>query len=169
MVLKHPILIAVFGLPGTGKTTFASFLASHLGIKHYNTDIIRSFRGKSHKYDHQNKILIYNEMLRLTRLELDRGKSAIVDATFYKRELREKFKLLAKEFGFIVKWIEVCAEAESVKKRISKKRMYSEADYPVYQKIKEQFDPMEEEYLQVFTDREEFPDLIDRVIKFLEQ
>ena len=164
-----PILIVIFGLPGTGKTTFATLLANHLGLKHYNTDIIRSFSGKSHQYDEENKALIYDRMLHLTRAELEKGKSVVVDATFYKRNLRKRFKDLAKEFDATVKWIEVCASEDVVKKRISKKRKYSEADYPVYQKIKSQFEPMEEEYVQVFSDQNETPAMVKKVIKYIEQ
>ena len=79
------ILIVIFGLPGTGKTTFATLLSNQLGIKHFNTDIIRSLSGKSQQYDEENKAFIYDEMLSLTRLEFEKGKSVIVDATFYKK------------------------------------------------------------------------------------
>ena len=81
----RPILIVIFGLPGTGKTTFATLLSNQLGIKHFNTDIIRSLSGKSQQYDEENKAFIYDEMLSLTRLEFEKGKSVIVDATFYKK------------------------------------------------------------------------------------
>ena len=108
-------------------------------------------------------------MLHLTRLEFEKGKSVIVDATFYKKKLRNRFKDLAKEYDVTVKWIEVCAKEDVVKKRISKKRRYSEADYPVYQKIKFQFEPMQEEYIQVYSDQEETPEMIEKVIKFIKQ
>lgn len=169
MYSNRPILIIIFGLPGTGKTTFAILLSKQLGIKHFNTDIIRSLSGKSQQYDEENKGLIYNKMLHLTRLEFEKGKSVIVDATFYKRKLRNRFKDLAKEYDVTVKWIEVCAKEDVVKKRISKKRRYSEADYPVYQKIKFQFEPMQEEYIQVYSDQEETPEMIEKVIKFIKQ
>jgi hypothetical protein len=165
----YPILIVIFGLPGTGKTTFATVLSNHLGLKHFNTDIIRSLSGKSQQYDEKNKASIYDDMLHLTRLEFEKGKSVIVDATFYKEKLRKRFKVLAQEYDVTVKWIEVCAGEEVVKKRISKKRRYSEADYTVYQMIKSQFEPMKEEYIQLFSDQEEIPGLIEKAIKFIKQ
>ena len=76
---------------------------------------------------------------------------------------------MAQEYDVTVKWIEVCAGEEVVKKRISKKRRYSEADYAVYQKIKSQFEPMQEEYMQLFSDQEETPDMIEKAIKFIKQ
>ena len=105
----RPILIVIFGLPGTGKTTFATALSNQLGIKHFNTDIIRSLSGKSQQYDKENKALIYDEILKLTSLEFEKGKRVIVDATFYKQKLRKRFKVLAQEYDTSVKWIEICA------------------------------------------------------------
>ena len=165
----RPILIVIFGLPGTGKTTFATALSNQLGIKHFNTDIIRSLSGKSQQYDKENKALIYDEILKLTSLEFEKGKNVIVDATFYKKKLRKRFKVLAQEYDASVKWIEVCAGEEVVKKRVSKKRRYSEADFAVYQMIKSQFEPMEEKYIQLFSGQEEMPDLIEKAIKFIKQ
>jgi len=165
----RPILIVIFGLPGTGKTTFATALSNQLGIKHFNTDIIRSLSGKSQQYDKENKALIYDEILKLTSLEFEKGKSVIVDATFYKQKLRKRFKVLAQEYDTSVKWIEICAGEEVVKKRVSKKRRYSEADFAVYQMIKSQFEPMEEKYIQLFSGQEEMPDLIEKAIKFIKQ
>ncbi len=165
----RPILIVIFGLPGTGKTTFAAVLSNQLGIKHFNTDIIRSLSGKPQQYDEENKAFIYDEILRLTRLEFEIGKSVIVDATFYKKKLRKRFKVLAQEYDVTLKWIEVCAGEEVVKKRVSKKRRYSEADYAVYQMIKSQFEPMQEKYIQLFSGQEEMPDLIEKAIKFIKQ
>ena len=108
-------------------------------------------------------------MLNLTRLEFEKGKSVIVDATFYKKKLRKRFKDLAQEYDATVKWIEVCACEDVVKKRVSKKRRYSEADYAVYQMIKSQFEPMQEEYIQVFSNQEETPGMIEKAIKFIKQ
>jgi predicted kinase len=164
-----PILIVIFGLPGTGKTTFATVLSNQLGIKHFNTDILRSLSGKSQQYNEENKAFIYDEILHLTRLEFEKGKSVIVDATFYKKKLRERFKVLAQEYDVTMKWIEVCAGEEVVKKRVSKKRRYSEADYAVYQMIKSQFEPIQEKYIQLFSGQEEMPDLIEKAIKFIKQ
>jgi len=164
-----PILIVIFGLPGTGKTTFATVLSNQLGVKHFNTDIIRSLSNESQQYDEENKASIYDEMLHLTRLEFEKGKNVIVDATFYKKKLRERFKVLAQEYDATVKWIEVCAGEEVVKKRVSKKRRYSEADYAVYQMIKSQFEPMQEEYMQLFSDQEEISGLIEKAVKFIKQ
>ena len=165
----HPMLIVIFGLPGTGKTTFAETLSQHLGIGHFNTDRVRNLMDKRKQYDEENKALVYDKMLSLTKSEIEKGKNVIVDGTFYKKKLRTRLMELAKQYDASVKWIQVCADEEVVKERITKERRYSEADYAVYQKIKTKFEPMEEEYLQLFSDLEETPDMVKKAIKFIEQ
>lgn len=165
----NPILIAVFGLPGTGKTTFAGQLSRYLRIKHLNTDIIRNPSDGSEHYDEENKALVYDKMLELAESEIETGKSVIVDGTFYKRQLRNGVKELAKRYAASVKWIEIHASAEAVKERISKKRPYSEADYDVYQKIKTEFEPMEDDYKQLFSERQEESVMIENAIEFIER
>lgn len=169
MRFDHPILIAIFGLPGTGKTTLAKLLSQHLGIDHFNTDTIRNMMDKRGQYDERDKGPVYDEMLHLTRSEIKKGKDIIVDGTFYKRKLRTQLIALAQEHGAVHKWIEVCAKEETVKKRVSKKRRYSEADHDAYQKVKAGFEPMEEEYLQLFSDRGETREMLEKAIEYIKQ
>lgn len=164
-----PLLIAIFGLPGTGKTTVAELLAQHLGTKHFNTDKVRNRIDKREQYDEENKDLVYDKMLELTKSEIEKGKNVIVDGTFYKKKLRMRFMELANSYDAPVKWVEVCAKEETVKKRVSKTRRYSEADYAVYQKIKTEFEPMEEFHIQLFSDLEEPSDMVKKAIKFIKR
>jgi predicted kinase len=164
-----PLLIAIFGLPGTGKTTVAELLAQHLGTKHFNTDKIRDRIDKREQYDEENKDLVYDKMLELTKSEIEKGKNVIVDGTFYKKKLRMRFMELANSYDASMKWVEVCAKEETVKKRVSKTRRYSEADYAVYQKIKTEFEPMEEFHIQLFSDVEEYSDMVKKAMKFIKR
>lgn len=167
--VQSPILIVIFGLPGTGKTTLAKMLVPLLEIKHFNTDKLRGQINKRNEYDEEDKARVYNKILDLTRLEIEKGRSVLVDGTFYKRKLRMRFLELADRYDASVKWIEVCAREETIKKRVSKTRQYSEADYAVYQKIKKQFEPMKEPYLQLFSDFESISQMIKKSINFLKQ
>ena len=162
-----PTLVVVFGLPGTGKTTFARALSQELGWRHLNTDVIRAELGKKKQYDERTKASVYREMQDLTAKELDLNKGVVLDGTFYRKALRDSFTDLGNTYGIPLKWIEVCADEEIIRNRVARERPYSEADFQVYKKVKKAFEPLGQEALKVFSDREELPVMIRKAIAFI--
>ena len=163
------ILLIVFGLPGTGKTTFARALAARLGMPHFNTDIIRTELGKRQQYDQRAKSFIYAQMLERTREELQKGKGVVLDGTFHREIFRNPFPELGRELGIPVKWIEVTAGEDVVRQRVSGTRPYSEADYEVYLKIRKEFEPLKVEVLRLHSDTEDLPEMIEKTVEFLSE
>ena len=164
-----PKLVVVFGLPGTGKTTFARALSQELGWLHLNTDVIRAELGKKQQYDERTKASVYRRMQDLTSKELERDQGVVLDGTFYRKTLRESFKELSNRHGIPLKWIEVCAAENTIRTRVARERPYSEADYQVYKKIKKAFEPLQEPCLKLFSDREELTEMIQKSIVFITQ
>ncbi len=158
----------VVGLPGTGKTTFARAFSSAIDAKHLNSDIVRHDAGKRGHYDTASKAAIYNEMLNRTEDYLKNHQEVVIDATFYKNIFRKPYQLLGKKYDVEVKWIEIKAEEEIIKKRVSKKREYSEADFKVYKKIKEDYEPLEMAHLVLWSDQLSVEEMVQEAQRFLE-
>ncbi len=163
------ILLVVFGLPGTGKTTFARALAARLGMPHFNTDIIRAELGRKQQYDLRDKSFIYARMLERARGELQEGKGVILDGTFHREIFRNPFTELGRELGIPVKWIEITAGEDVVRKRVSGTRPYSEADFEVYLKIRKEFEPLEVKALRLHSDSGDLPEMIEKTVEFLSE
>jgi len=164
-----PKLVVVFGLPGTGKTTFAHALSQELGWRHLNTDVIRANLGMREQYDEKTKAFIYQKMQDLAETAFRGKKGLVLDGTFYRETLRDSFRELAGRYGIPIKWIEVSAAEDTVRARVAKRRPFSEADFEVYRKIREAFDPLKEPCLRVNSDREELPAMIQKAVIFIDQ
>lgn len=161
------LLVVVLGLPGTGKTTFARTLASQIGAVHLNTDMLRTELGLRGQYDADTKARIYEELLQRSQAELARGHAVILDGTFYLQTFRDRIAGLAQKTGAAISWIEICAEPETVKRRVAQQRPYSEADYAVYRKVREAYEPLGVERLQLFSDRQTGEAMLVQALKYL--
>nr|MBI1231706.1 AAA family ATPase [Cytophagales bacterium] len=134
-------LILIMGLPGSGKSFFGKRLADSIGATYFNSDKERNRLGKRGNYALSDKRLIYEVLLELAKDELEANKDVIVDATFQLQSLRELFFQLAKREGATCYCFYIHAAELLVRERLSRPRIESEADFQVYLKLKEEFDP----------------------------
>ncbi|MEH6526833.1 MAG: AAA family ATPase [Sneathiella sp.] len=116
---KKPLLIAIGGFSGTGKTTLAERLAGSLdhapGFLHLRSDterkqifdVAETDRLGSKGYTKTADTQVYDHLLRKARITLKVGQRVIVDAVFSKEHERRAFETLAKEFDipFIGLWL----------------------------------------------------------------
>ncbi len=160
------MLIMVTGLPGTGKTTYAKTLADSIGGRHFNTDIIRDQLNMRGQYDEASKRMIYEALFKHTQSCLKRGLPVVVDGTFFRKELREPFVDLAEELNCSIFWVEIKADEPIIKERVSQKREFSEADYEVYLKIKEAFEPIEGEHLTLQSDLLSVEEMVESTMTY---
>jgi predicted kinase len=129
------MMIIVFGLPGSGKSYFASRLADKINADYINSDKLRRMMIDKRTYTANEKLAVYDEMLKQA-LEAGKKRTNIVlDATFYKNAIRKIF-IGGVENGADIRFIEVRADESLIRERLKKPREYSEADFEVYKKIK---------------------------------
>ena len=141
------MLIIVSGLPGSGKSYFASRLAARLDAEYINSDKTRMAMNRMGRYSVEDKWLVYDRMAELAAGFLDLGKDVVLDGTFYLRTFRERFAELARRRNTDIQYIEVIADDAIVRQRLSRPRKYSEADYKVHEVIRNLFEPFDQPHL----------------------
>ena len=135
------MVIIVFGLPGSGKSYFASRLASELGADYVNTDKVRKEMFTKPTYSDEEKILVYKKLLDEVYHHAHAKKTLVIDGTFHQEKVRNDFIKLSKDLNLDLRWIEVLAKETLIKKRLSKKREFSDADYSVYKLLQQKHEP----------------------------
>lgn len=134
------MMVIVCGLPGSGKTYFASRLATSMNAEYINSDGVRKHLGAMGRYTLNDKLFVYKEMLRLATGFLELGRDVVVDGTFYLDSMRDMFIATAKAIRSEICFIHIYADETIVKERLNKPRPDSEADFAVYQAIREEFE-----------------------------
>ncbi len=163
------MIIIVFGLPGSGKSYFAMKLAKKLQARYVNSDVIRNELFAVKEYSQEEKMKVYNEMIREMKKAIQQNANIILDATFYKKSIRNKFSEAVKEFGQSIIFIEVWADQKIIIERLSRKRQYSDADYTVHLYIKDVFEPMKREHLILHSTQENIGEMMDVALKYIQK
>lgn len=161
------LVIIVCGLPGSGKSFFAEKLAKALHAEYSNSDIIRMQLIKQRNYTFEEKEKVYKELLKTMENAINDNKSIVLDATFYRRSLRNRFITKAKELKTSIHFIEIQATSEISKRRLSKQRKHSEADYEVYLIIEKLFQPLENEHLTLHSNDHNIDEMINKAIQYV--
>lgn len=126
----RPLVLAVGGLSGTGKTTLAAALAEALGAELLRTDVVRQeiFGTDSHDsqadggiYSPEARERVYEELFRQTAaLHADRL-SIVIDGTFSTQEMLRKSQQLAVQPRSLFLAVECVCPPEVAHWRISKR------------------------------------------------
>ena len=161
------MIIIVFGLPGSGKSYFASRLATAISAGYINSDRKRKLMFAERTYTAAEKLSVYEEMLLLMKEAIKDAKDLVVDATFYKQDLRQKF-MEAAERGNII-FIEIKAGEELTRQRLRKERKDSEADFSVYKLIQSLWEPLLQEHLTLESTDSNINDMIRTAIAYIKQ
>ena len=161
------MIIIVFGLPGSGKSFFASRLAKKLRARYVNSDVIRNQLFVVKKYSQEEKKKVYSAMLREMKKAIQQNADIVLDATFYKKSIRKKFSETVKEFGQHILFIEVWADQKIILERLSQKRQYSDADYSVRLHLKEVFEPMKREHLILQSTQINIDEMLDAALNYI--
>lgn len=160
------MIVIVFGLPGSGKSFFASRLAKMIEAEYVNSDKLRMEMFEQRTYSAQEKKAVYDKMLEHMREAVRQNQNLVLDATFHKRETRHLFAKEAQGKTDIF-FMEVRADEKTIRERLQRERPYSEADFEVYKLIRRQNEPLTEPHLILQSTNENIDDMLQQAGKYL--
>jgi predicted kinase len=160
------MIVIVFGLPGSGKSFFASRLAKMSNADYINSDRIRKDIFTNRTYSEQEKAAIYNVMLEKMKKAIHQNRNLVLDATFHKSKTRQPFieETRGKRSVF---FIEVRADENIIRERLKKDRPDSEADFEVYKLIRQQWEALNEPHLMLESTDENIDDMLQKAAAYL--
>lgn len=162
------MVILVAGLPGSGKSYFAERLAEKLEAVYINSDRVRMAMHATGKYSFDDKLLVYREMMLQATQAIEQKGNVIVDATFYHHTMREMFLRLAAGYNVEVRVIEVVADEGLIRRRLQKPREHSEADYSVYEIVRDDFEGITMPHLTLESTDNNLAEMLKRAETYIE-
>lgn len=177
---QKPLVILLAGLPGTGKSTLARNLAYKYNIEHISTDSVRKriFRYVKHEdfgkgfYSSTQRQVVYDTINYTLYTLLKYGIGSVLDGTYYLERLRSKVQRIcyrwdARFFLVIVKCPDSISKRRFEEREKRNRRTLSDANYSVYEKFKQIFEPTNLHHINVTVtnDYQEIVRKIDNVIK----
>jgi predicted kinase len=161
------MIVIVFGLPGSGKSYFASRLAKRLNAEYINSDLTRKKMFKSRTYVTREKSAVYDRMFEEMQVAIRQNRPVVIDGTFHKQDKRELFKTAAGP-GQPIFFMEIWAREELTRERLSHPRPDSEADFAVYQLIQGEWDPYDGPYLRLESTNANIDAMLASALKYIQ-
>jgi len=161
------MIVIVFGLPGSGKSYFASRLAKMIDAGYVNSDRLRKEMFKKRTYSVEEKAAVYHAMLEKMKEALNKNMNLVLDATFHKTENRQPF-ILETEGKDGIFFIEVRADENIISQRLKKSRPDSEADFDVYRFIQQHWEPLDKQHLLLESTDENIDKMLQKAAEYLQ-
>lgn len=128
-----------------------------------SSDEIRNELYAVRTYSDEEKADVYRE-LTARAFQAARENDVVLDATFYRKDLRDQIN---KTFETPVRWIEVRADESIVRDRMKRPRAHSEADFGVYLKIRDAWEPLTDEHLVLQSTNDNIDEMLEQAVQYL--
>ena len=118
---NKPVLIMLYGYPGSGKTHFARQLTEVFSAAHVHGDRIRGELFTEPRYDKQENELVNHLMMYMTEEFLDAGMSVVYDANASRLAMRRELRNIARKAKVepLLIWLQI--DADSAFARLSRR------------------------------------------------
>lgn len=134
--MKKPLLIGLFGYPGSGKTYFSERLSKKEGYYHLSSDKIRLAMFRVPTYKREEHRTVFRFMDYLASEFLAHGVSVVYDANFNFKKHRKALARLAKQKGarYQLVWVQT-EESLALRRLHSRSKLKSAHRQQLYRPI----------------------------------
>lgn len=139
----EPVIVVLAGYPGVGKSFIANEFRRELSTDVLRTDKIRKELVSNPTYSKDESQKTYEELFSRTEETVKGGTSVVLDATFSLQVGRDNVASIGEQQGCAVIFVNVTCDEDIVRERIASRDGISDADFSVYQKVRDSFEPFQ--------------------------
>lgn len=170
-------VVALAGLPGTGKSTLARELARRLAAPLLDKDRVRAalFAPEEIEYGREQDDLVMECVYRVVEFHARRGRDAVVldGRTYSRRAQVEELRRLSARLGARLALIECVAGEAAVRERLerdARERVHPAADrsFALYERLREAAEPIAGPKLVLATDERPLEELVEAALAHLQ-
>ena len=152
---SQPLLGSMCGLPGTGKSHFASKLSEEVPFLIMETDRLRKVIVPHPKYTTQEHRRVFNSCYQLIVYYLVNGYSVLFDATNLNEDFRSHIYDISETTAAPLAIVHVTAPKNTVRRRLKERKAnrysntYSDAGWLIYTRMVPVEEPVQREHYAV--------------------
>ena len=168
---QQPLLIAMCGLPGTGKSYFAAKLTEQVPFLILETDRLRKVLVEHPKYSTQEHRRVFRSCYQLIQYYLINGYSVLFDATNLNEEFRTYLYDIAEATHAPLALVHATAPENTVRRRLKQRKAdrhantYSDAGWLIYTRLAPVEEPVQRDHYALDTSKDISP-VLDEVAEW---
>lgn len=169
---QQPLLVAMCGLPGTGKSYFAAKLTGQVPFLVLETDRLRKVLVEHPKYTTGEHRRVFRSCYYLIEEYLSNGYSVLFDATNLNEEFRTYLYDISDFTGAPLAVVQVTAPKDTVRRRLKQRKAnrhadtYSDAGWLIYTRLAPVEEPVRRDHYAVDTSKNIAP-VLDQVVRWV--
>ena len=168
---QQPLLVAMCGLPGTGKSYFAAKLIEQVPFLILETDRLRKVLVEHPKYSTQEHRRVFRSCYQLIQYYLINGYSVLFDATNLNEEFRTYLYDIAEATHAPLALVHATAPQNTVRRRLKQRKAdrhantYSDAGWLIYTRLAPVEEPVQRDHYALDTSKDISP-VLDEVAEW---
>ncbi len=167
-------LVALCGLPGTGKSHFAAALAARIPCQVLGSDRLRKILEPQPRYTREEHARVFRAAHALLESLLSQGHRVVFDATNLTDRAREPLRDIADRVGVPLLLVQFNAPSTLVRQRLARRSRgeiddtWSDADWRIYCRLYPGQEPVSGPHLDVDSSRSTEP-MLEELVRLLQE